>query len=154
MTRTECTDELQERGGRKYKNTEAKTKNTTETYKNTQRHSEGETVKKIMERRPGYKSAKIKYSLAVAKKKERAKGIEALQRKTGRTNRLTDWQTDKLMPLMPLLHVAVLSISGCLALSTTCTALQTHPLPRPAPPCQSMCRVCDIRLYKCTLRNR
>lgn len=87
-----------ERGGRKYKNTEAKTKNTTETYKNTQRHSEGETVKKIMERRPGYKSAKIKYSLAVAKKKERAKGIEALQRKTGRTNRqtdgLADWQTD------------------------------------------------------------
>lgn len=99
MTRTECTDEGQERGGEE--NTKIQRQKPKIRQKLTKILSDtakAKRWKKIMERRPGYKSAKIKYSLAVAKKKERAKGIEALQRKTGRTNRqtdrLADWQTD------------------------------------------------------------
>lgn len=96
--------------------------------------------KKIMERRPGYKSAKIKYSLAVAKKQERAKRIEALQRKTGRTNRqtdrLADWQTDATTTCCGSFYFWLFGAFNDLH----CTA--NTPPTSPRPPLARACAVC------------
>lgn len=93
MTRTECTDEGRdgERGKGGEEDTKIQRQKPKIRQKLTKILSDGE---KIMERRPGYKSAKIKYSLAVAKKKKEPKELRRCC--SGRLAEPTDWQTGRL----------------------------------------------------------